>query len=372
VIDRTDAQRRRVWRTRLAVAIDGSGTAAGVCGLSVLVVQHHSAAALGAILAGRLVAVAAAWAWTLRVHRRANAAIGRFAAWVWAMVISNFLLVVAAAGDARVLYLVVLYAAASSFNAIAGMQATGRGVRDIVAIGPAGGLGLAVGGVAVGWCYHAFGTGGVVCACAVLLFIQLVEIPLIGRTPLVVESRTRRVPFEPVLAGLCLGFVAFPPLALYYGIVTKTLGAAWVAPAALTYAVFGLLAPVTERRLRHKMSWVWLFSLMLFLNALHLLLSGGGWLMLVDRALSAVAAWLLQGYVSREVHEKNGLGGVYALGIGVSVGVSVGAALYGAVVSSYGIGGATALMVGLSVLIGAPVTRIIGRREAPRAADVAL
>jgi hypothetical protein len=287
------------------------------------------------------------------------------------MAVSNFLLVVAAVCGVHVTYLVVLYAAASSFNAVAGMQATGRGVRDIVAIGPAGGVGLAAGGVVVGWCYHAFGTIGVLWACAVLLFLQIVEIPLIGKTPLVVESQSRRVPLKPVLVGLCLGFVAFPPLALYYGIVTKTLGAAWVAPAALTYAAFGLLAPVAERRLRHKMSWAKLCGLMMLLNALHLLLSGGGWLMLVDRAASAVIAFLLQGYVSREVREKNGLGGVYAFGIGVSVGVSVGAALYGAVVSSHGTRGATALMVVLAVLVGAPVMRTLERGKAVRAVDVA-
>ena len=356
-----EVELRDVWRTRLAVAIDGSGTAAGVCGLSVLVVQHHSAAALGAILSGRLAAVGAAWVWTTRAHRRGDVPVGGFARWVWAMVCSNFLLVVGAALGLGVPYLLVLYAVAASCNSVAGMQATGRGVNDIVAIGPAGGVGLAIGGVVVGACFHTFGSAGVMWSCAVLLFLQLVEVPLIGSKPLVVTTQSRKIPFEPVAIGLCLGLVALSPLALYYGVVTDTLGAAWVAPAAFTYALSGLLAPVVERRLHQRLRWTTLVLALVFLNALHVLLSGGGWFMLVDRASSGVVAFLIQGHVSRKLLERYELGGVYAFGLGISVGVAAGVAMYGAVVSSYGIASASAVMVCLSLLAGPPAMRLLAR-----------
>ena len=74
-----------------------------------------------------------------------------------------------------------------------------------------------------------------------------------------------------------------------------------------------------------------------------------------------MVAFLIQGHVSRKLLERYELGGVYAFGLGISVGVAAGVAMYGAVVSSYGIASASAVMVCLSLLAGPPAMRLLAR-----------
>jgi hypothetical protein len=364
-----DLQERRVGRCRSAVLVDSFGTGAMNTALVLLITATQGLAALSIVYSARLGSVAVFSLWVWQDRRRAVPLSRRgFQVNTMLMVFATAAVVWAAALSAPVAAVALLYLAATSVNLVSGLHLSARSPDDVMALGPAGSIGVASGSMFTAAAYALGGTPALLVVVSLVAVAQLAEIPLVQgfavRATAAAENKEHRstTSFQWALAAAAVAFVSYAPLMMAAGVVAQEFSPAWVPAAVVMYSAASLVAPALHHRRGALLSFSALGACMVAANLLGLLIAAPVLVFVCSRAVVSVLMFTVEGNLRLHAHHAASTAGLAAVSVGLTVGMSCAVPLFGFVADSYSPVAAGTLFTAIALLYMA-VASLMKRRS---------
>jgi hypothetical protein len=364
---------RRVGRCRTAALGDSFGTGAMNTALAVLISATHGLAALSLVFSTRLVSVAvfSLWVWQDR-RRTVPLSRGSFQVNTVLMVLATAAVVWSAASSAPVAAVALLYLTAASVNLVSGLHLSARSPNDVMALGPAGSVGLAAGSMLTAAAYALGGTPALLAVASLAAVVQLVELPLVQGFAVKVATTANNKEhlsvssFRWALAAAAVAFVAYAPLMMVAGVISQEFSPAWVPAAVGVYSASSLLAPVLHRRRGARLSFSTLGACMVGANLLGLLIAAPVLVFVCSRAIVSVLMFTVEGNLRLHAHHSASTSGLAAVSVGLTVGMSLAVPLFGFVADSYSPVASGGLFTGIALLYTAAASLVRPRSRFSR------
>ncbi len=339
------------FRLRAAIFVDNLGTGAVSGTLAVIMAPAHGLAALGGVLALRVLAAVLYAAWASRSSTRRQpygkltfilASLFMTATSIWTVLatLSGWDLAVVGSG-----YLLFAFS-----NAVMSLLLSVRSPQDAMSLGPVSILGISTGSSLVALA-TGFGSVPVLTVAVVLCLAQALEVVLAGSLPVHPHPAQQKLRWGWTALSATLAFSVYAPLALAAGITARYLSPGWVAPVLLVYAASSLLAPVLHNRRNGRMHHPALLgtgAVLANLSLLAILL--GPVPFLVARTVSSVAVFTVEGSLRLAAFSAGGPLALASVSFGSILGVSAGGVVFGVVSDLFSFTAATVLFTAIAAL----------------------